>query len=132
MAGPVVSGVERVGGRRANRNGMDTPGVPSICHNRSAEEDFQSQSEAQSYFEANGGSPTNNVDNLDADHDGQACESFDYSSGGGTGGDGTGGNGDSLPFTGPASTLLPTGTALLLGGLALVGVTRQRARHARR
>ena len=75
---------------------------------------------SQAYFEANGGSPTNNVDNLDADHDGQACEAFDYGGGGGTGGDD--GN---LPFTGPNDTLLPA-------GLALVGVTRYRARHARR
>jgi hypothetical protein len=37
-----------------------------------------------------------------------------------------------LPFTGPNDTLLPAGTALLLAGLALVGVTRYRARHARR
>jgi Excalibur calcium-binding domain len=95
--------------------------------------DFASQAEAQAYFEANGGSPTNNVDNLDADHDGQACESFDY--GGGTGGGDTGGvdnGGGALPFTGPNDTLLPAGTALLLAGLALVGVTRYRARHARR
>jgi hypothetical protein len=94
--------------------------------------DFSSQAEAQSYFEANGGSPTNNVDNLDADHDGQACEAFDYGGdggGGGTGG-GTGGDDGALPFTGPASALLPAGTALLLTGLALVGVTRYRARHA--
>jgi hypothetical protein len=95
--------------------------------------DFASQAEAQAYFEANGGSPTNNVDNLDADHDGQACESFDY--GGGTGGGDTGGvdnGGGALPFTGPNDTLLPAGTALLLAGLALVGVTRYRARHAQR
>ena len=105
--------------------------------------DFASQAEAQAYFEANGGSPTNNVDNLDADHDGQACEDFDY--GGGTGGGGTGGGdtggvdnggvdngGGALPFTGPNTTLLPAGTALLLAGLALMGVTRYRARHARR
>jgi hypothetical protein len=95
--------------------------------------DFASQAEAQAYFEANGGSPTNNVDNLDADHDGQACESFDY--GGGTGGGDTGGvdnGGGALPFTGPNDTLLPAGTALLLTGLALVGVTRYRARHAQR
>jgi hypothetical protein len=90
--------------------------------------DFASQAEAQAYFEANGGSPTNNVDNLDADHDGQACESFDY--GDGTGGGDTGGG--ALPFTGPNDTLLPAGTVLLLAGLALVGVTRYRARHARR
>jgi hypothetical protein len=40
--------------------------------------------------------------------------------------------GGALPFTGPNDTLLPAGTALLLAGLALVGVTRYRARHARR
>ena len=100
--------------------------------------DFASQAEAQAYFEANGGSPTNNVDNLDADHDGQACEDFDYgdgTGGGDTGGVDTGGvdnGGGALPFTGPNDTLLPAGTALLLAGLALVGVTRYRARHARR
>jgi hypothetical protein len=100
--------------------------------------DFASQAEAQAYFEANGGSPTNNVDNLDADHDGQACESVDYgdgTGGGDTGGDGTGGGdtgGGALPFTGPNDTLLPAGTAVLLAGLALLGVTRYRARHARR
>jgi hypothetical protein len=40
--------------------------------------------------------------------------------------------GGALPFTGPNDTLLPAGTALLVAGLALVGVTRYRARHARR
>ena len=95
--------------------------------------DFSSQAEAQAYFEAHGGSPTNNVDNLDADHDGQACEAFDYGGGGGgTGGGGTGGDDGELPFTGPNDTLLPAGTALLVAGLALVGVTRYRARHVRR
>ena len=90
--------------------------------------DFSSQAEAQDYFEANGGSPTNNVDNLDADHDGQACEAFDYGGGGGGGGS-TG----TLANTGPQNkTLLPAGTALLVAGLALVGVTRYRARHTRR
>jgi Excalibur calcium-binding domain len=96
--------------------------------------DFSSQAEAQAYFEANGGSPSNNVDNLDADHDGQACEVFDYGGGDtddGTGGGGTGDDG-ALPFTGPNDVMLPAGTALLLAGLALVGVTRYRARHARR
>ena len=89
--------------------------------------DFASQAEAQAYFEANGGSPTNNVDNLDADHDGQACEDFDYGDGTGgvdNGAGGTGGvdnGGGALPFTGPNDTLVPAGTALLLAGLALVG-----------
>jgi Excalibur calcium-binding domain len=100
--------------------------------------DFASQAEAQAYFEANGGSPTNNVDNLDADHDGQACEDFDYGDGTGGGGDpdvdngGVDNGGGALPFTGPNDTLVPAGTALLVAGLALLGVTRYRARHARR
>jgi hypothetical protein len=40
--------------------------------------------------------------------------------------------GGALPFTGPNDNLLPAGTALLVAGLTLVGVTRYRARHARR
>jgi hypothetical protein len=36
--------------------------------------DFATQGDAQAYFVANGGSATNNIDNLDADHDGIACE----------------------------------------------------------
>lgn len=38
--------------------------------------DFATHAEAQSYFISKGGSPTNNVDRLDADHDGIACESL--------------------------------------------------------
>lgn len=38
--------------------------------------DFSSQSEAQAYFDSHGGSPSNNVDGLDRDHDGIACESL--------------------------------------------------------
>jgi len=38
--------------------------------------DFATHEEAQSYFESKGGSPTNNVDRLDSDHDGIACESL--------------------------------------------------------
>jgi opacity protein-like surface antigen len=96
--------------------------------------DFSSQAEAQQYFEANGGSPTNNVDNLDADHDGRACESFDYGSDGGTAPGGGGGNDDSLPFTGLSHTQLPLGAGLVAAGLLLVGVTARRyqGRHARR
>jgi hypothetical protein len=63
--------------------------------------DFASQAEAQAYFEANGGSPTNNVDNLDADHDGQACEDFDYGDGTDGGDNGVDNGGGALPFTGP-------------------------------
>ena len=38
--------------------------------------DFATQEEAQAYFESKGGSSTNNVDRLDSDHDGVACESL--------------------------------------------------------
>lgn len=38
--------------------------------------DFNSQAEAQAYFESKGGSPSKNVDRLDADHDGVACENL--------------------------------------------------------
>lgn len=40
--------------------------------------DFASQAAAQAYFRANGGSPTNNVDRLDANHNGVACEGYAY------------------------------------------------------
>jgi len=47
--------------------------------------DFSTQQEAQQYFDSNGGSPSNNVDGLDADHDGVACESLPSGGGGGSG-----------------------------------------------
>ena len=46
--------------------------------------DFSTQQQAQQYFESHGGSPSNNVDGLDRDHDGVACE--DLPAGGGGGG----------------------------------------------
>ena len=57
--------------------------------------DFANQAQAQSYFRSHGGSPSNNFDNLDADHDGIACESLpcpcsSTSSGSGGGGGGGG------------------------------------------
>lgn len=45
-------------------------------------EDFTSQEEAQEYFTDQGGDATHNVDNLDADGDGQACEALDAPAGG--------------------------------------------------
>lgn len=39
-------------------------------------DDFATQAEAQAYFEANGGSATNNVDGLDRNRDGVACETL--------------------------------------------------------
>jgi hypothetical protein len=38
--------------------------------------DFATHAEAQAYFEGRGGSPSDNVDRLDNDHDGIACESL--------------------------------------------------------
>lgn len=40
--------------------------------------DFATQEDAQEYFLSNGGSPSNNVDGLDDDHDGVACESLPH------------------------------------------------------
>lgn len=57
--------------------------------------DFSTQEAAQDYFDSRGGSPTNNVDGLDRDHDGIACESLPSggtTSGGGTGNGNNGGN----------------------------------------
>lgn len=41
-------------------------------------ENFFSQQEAQAYFESGGGSPSYNFNNLDADHDGMACDDYPY------------------------------------------------------
>ncbi len=38
--------------------------------------DFSSHAQAQAFFAGRGGSPSNNVDRLDNDHDGLACESL--------------------------------------------------------
>ena len=60
--------------------------------------DFANQAQAQSYFTSNGGSASNDFDNLDADHDGVACESLPCpcSSSAGSGGGG-GGGGQTAP-----------------------------------
>ena len=41
-------------------------------------DDFSSQAEAQDYFESKGGDEDNNVDGLDRDRDGEACENNSY------------------------------------------------------
>ena len=43
--------------------------------------DFAIQERAQDYFIAHGGSATNNVDNLDPDHNGIACENLAHRQG---------------------------------------------------
>ena len=97
-------------------------------------EDFNSQAAAQAYFEAHGGSPSNNVDNLDADHDGQACEAFNYGSTSpavspvSSPAPSQQAATESLPRTGASGTLAPIGVALvLIGGVAVLA-----SRHRRR
>lgn len=48
-------------------------------------DDFDSHAQAQAFFERHGGSKSANVDRLDGDSDGQACEDYEYSGGGGGG-----------------------------------------------
>lgn len=62
--------------RMLARLGHGTPG-PKSC------KDFASQAEAQAYFEAHGGNAHNNVDNLDHNHNGIACEVYPYTPSGG-------------------------------------------------
>ncbi len=66
--------------------------------------DFSTWRQAQDFFERHGGSSSNNADRLDADSDGDACETLpgynggggngDNGNGGGNGDNGSGGNGD--------------------------------------
>jgi endonuclease YncB( thermonuclease family) len=53
--------------------------------------DFDTQAQAQSYFDRMGGGPNNNVDRLDADGDGRACETLPCPCSGPSGGGGGGG-----------------------------------------
>ena len=90
------------------RRAKDAPGDKDC-------KDFASQAEAQAWFEAHGGSATNNVGGLDRNHNGIACETFPY---GGAGGSGR--------ARGPAGVALPWLSGVLAGfGLAAV---RQRLR----
>ena len=59
--------------------------------------DFANQAEAQRFFEAHGGSSTNNFDNLDGDGDGVACESLPCPCARGGSGGGGGGSSPSVP-----------------------------------
>jgi hypothetical protein len=47
----------------------------SVAHSRDYDcSDFKTQHQAQKFFKKHGGSRHNNFDDLDADHDGIACE----------------------------------------------------------
>ncbi|HKP89910.1 MAG TPA: excalibur calcium-binding domain-containing protein [Thermoleophilaceae bacterium] len=77
--------------------------------------DFTSQDEAQQFFDEHNGSATNNVDNLDADGDGRACEDPDSGSSP-VGGIDTGGGGTATPpGAGSSAGPLP----FVLGGAAV-------------
>jgi LPXTG-motif cell wall-anchored protein len=92
--------------------------------------DFSSQAAAQAYFDANGGSPSNNVDNLDADHDGQACEAFAYTASSNQ--QAATATGGTLPRTGEHDSLaVLAGLLLAVGGGTLL-LTRYRPLHLRR
>jgi LPXTG-motif cell wall-anchored protein len=96
--------------------------------------DFSSQAAAQAYFDANGGSPSNNVDNLDADHDGQACEAFAYatSSNQQANQGAAAATGGTLPRTGERDSLFVLAGLLLAVGAGTLLVTRYRPLHLRR
>ena len=94
--------------------------------------DFRYQEDAQAYFTSHGGSPSNNFDRLDADHNGVACEDLPHrpassptpvassapSQQAAT---------ESLPRTGASGTLAPLGIALvLIGGVAVLASRRRR------
>lgn len=111
----------------------DDPGVEAAQTDRDCA-DFSTQGEAQDYFDRNGGSPTNNVDNLDADGDGIACENLPSGDGAPVGGVDTGGGGTVPTPGGPdepsplAFVLTGAGLGLIPGGvLAVIGRRRRRA-----
>jgi LPXTG-motif cell wall-anchored protein len=80
--------------------------------------DFATQSQAQAFFESIGGSPSNNADNLDANHNGVACEELSAGRTSSTSG--------ALASTGfDAWNLVAVG----IGGLGLAGALARRARR---
>lgn len=87
-------------------------------------DDFDSHAQAQAFFERHGGSESANVDGLDGDSDGQACEDHEYS-GGGNNDDGDDDNAPPADDGGSPGdmpdTATPSGTAPILP-LMLVGV----------
>jgi LPXTG-motif cell wall-anchored protein len=103
--------------------------TPAIAAQDKDCKDFSTQAAAQAFFEAHGGSPSNNVDNLDADHDGKACESLPSGAiSGATSPAPTGqATAESLPRTGSSGMLAPLGLAfVLIGGLAVLASRRRR------
>lgn len=95
----------RNGGGGGGRTGGNAGAGDSVADRDCA--DFSSQAEAQTYFDENGGGVGNDVDGLDRNGDGLACEDFDYDGVGGGGGGrraGTAGGGEDGGRDGDAST----------------------------
>jgi len=90
--------------------------------------DFPSQAAAQAALEQDPSDPNG----LDADNDGQACESFDYGPAPATPpapAPSTVQGGQELPFTGPSSRLPAAGAVLLALGVVAVLAFRHRPQH---
>ncbi|MGC4105252.1 MAG: excalibur calcium-binding domain-containing protein [Thermomicrobiales bacterium] len=79
---------------------------------------FSTQAEAQAYFDAHGGSATNNVDFLDADRDGIACEHLPGTPGSASD------DGSGFPWLGVGLGVIGVG-AVGIGGGALYARSRQ-------
>jgi endonuclease YncB( thermonuclease family) len=71
------------------------PGAPSAGAADKDCSDFDTQNQAQSFFESH--NPNKDPHNLDGDGDGKACETLPGGSGGGGGGGGNGGGGGHRP-----------------------------------
>jgi len=86
--------------------------------------DFPNQAAAQAALEQDPSDPNN----LDADNDGQACESFNYGASGAPAGGSS--EAEQLPRTGPGSDRLPyAGAVLLVLGVVAVVAFRYRPQH---
>ena len=86
---------------------------------------FATQAEAQAWFTAHGGSKANNVDALDADHDGIACEHLGSASGSATGSAAGSADDGGIPW---ARIVLGVLGVAVIGGIvgALVTIARKR------
>ena len=102
---------------QTNRQGGDDGDLDS-ARDRDCKTDFTFQEQAQGFFDRHGGSRSNNVDRLDEDGDGIACESLPSESGAPVGGIDTGGGGTATAGDGGS----PLPFALAGAGLGLLVV----------
>jgi hypothetical protein len=106
--GDVENTNQTTGGRSSSNTQVNGQREGSDLHSARDRDcvDFATQEEAQDFFERHGGSSANNVDDLDRDGDGIACESLPSRSDAPVGGIDTGaggtaakpGGGSPLPF----------------------------------